>query len=71
MHCNGSDWGYTLNVTLLNLKVQQELRGTDDVWMYIGTFVNDFEFPLTLASDMLHIVVSLLHIGDWTHLIHS
>ena len=54
--CNGSDWGYTLECDTVEFESVARVKGTDDVWMYIGTFVNDFEFPFDTASDMLHIV---------------
>ena len=54
--CNGSDWGYTLECDTVEFESAARVKGTDDVWMYIGTFVNDFEFPIDTASDMLHIV---------------
>ena len=54
--CNGSDWGYTLECDTVEYESAARVKGTDDVWMYIGTFVNDFEFPFDTASDMLHIV---------------
>lgn len=54
--CNGSDWGYALECDTVEFESAARVKGTDDVWMYIGTFVNDFEFPFDTASDMLHIV---------------
>lgn len=54
--CNGSDWGYTLECDTVEFESAARVKGTDDVWMYIGTFANDFEFPFDTASDMLHIV---------------
>lgn len=54
--CNGSDWGYTLECDTVEFESAARVKGTDDVWMYIGTFVKDFEFPFDTASDMLHIV---------------
>ena len=54
--CNGSDWGYTLECDTVEFESAARVKGTDDLWMYIGTFVNDFEFPFDTASDMLHIV---------------
>ena len=54
--CNGSNWGYTLECDTVEFESAARVKGTDDVWMYIGTFVNDFEFPFDTASDMLHIV---------------
>lgn len=54
--CNGTDWGYTLECDTVEFESAARVKGTDDVWMYIGTFVNDFEFPFDTASDMLHIV---------------
>lgn len=54
--CDGSDWGYTLECDTVEFESAARVKGTDDVCMYIGTFVNDFEFPFDTASDMLHIV---------------
>ena len=54
--CDGSDWGYTLECDTVEFESAARVKGTDDVWMYIGTFVKDFEFPFDTASDMLHIV---------------
>ena len=54
--CDGSDWGYTLECDTVEFENAARVKGTDDVWMYIGTFANDFEFPFDTASDMLHIV---------------
>ncbi len=54
--CGGSDWGYTLECDTVEFENAARVKGTDDVWMYIGTFINDFEFPFDTASDMLHIV---------------
>lgn len=54
--CGGNDWGYTLECDTVEFESAARVKGTDDVWMYIGTLVNDFEFPFDTASDMLHIV---------------
>lgn len=54
--CGGNDWGYTLECDTVEFESAARVKGTDDVWLYIGTFVNDFEFPFDTASDMLHIV---------------
>ncbi len=54
--CGGNDWGYTLECDTVEFENAARVKGTDDVWMYIGTFVNDFGFPFDTASDMLHIV---------------
>lgn len=54
--CGGNDWGYTLECDTVEFESAARVKGKDDVWMYIGTFVNDFEFPFDTASDMLHIV---------------
>lgn len=54
--CGGNDWGYTLECDTVEFESAARVKGTDDVWMYIGTFVNDFKFPFDTASDMLHIV---------------
>lgn len=54
--CGGNYWGYTLECDTVEFESAARVKGTDGVWMYIGTFVNDFEFPFDTASDMLHIV---------------
>lgn len=54
--CDGGDWGYTLECADAKLENAARVKGTDDVWMYIGTFDNDFDFPFDTASDMLHVV---------------
>ena len=54
--CDGNDWGYTLECDTVEFESAARVKGTDDVWMYIGTFIKDFEFPFDTASDMLHIV---------------
>lgn len=54
--CDGNDWGYTLECDTVEFESAARVKGTDYVWMYIGTFANDFEFPFDTASDMLHIV---------------
>lgn len=54
--CGGNDWGYTLECDTVEFENAARVKGTDDVWMYIGTFINDFEFPFDTASDILHIV---------------
>ncbi|MCI8404202.1 MAG: rhamnogalacturonyl hydrolase [Clostridia bacterium] len=54
--CSGGDWGYTLSCADAKLSNAACVKGTDDVWMYIGTFDNDFDFPFDKASDMLHVV---------------
>ena len=54
--CDGSDWGYTLECADAKFENAARVKGTDDVWMYIGTFDNDFDFPFDTASDMLHVV---------------
>ena len=54
--CDGNDWGYTLECDTVEFESAARVKGTDDVCMYIGTLVNDFEFPFDTASDMLHIV---------------
>ena len=48
--CGGNDWGYTLECDTVEFESAARVKGTDDVWMYIGTFVNDFEFPFDTAS---------------------
>lgn len=54
--CTGGDWGYTLECPDAKLTNAARVKGTDDVWMYIGTFDNDYDFPFDKASDMLHVV---------------
>lgn len=55
--CEGADWGYELtageNVTLKN---PARVKGSDDVWIYIGPFASDYEFETAKAMDMLHVV---------------
>lgn len=52
----GGDWGFDLSVDGVNLKSAANVKGTDDVWMYIGPFESDFEFPWERACDMHHVV---------------
>ena len=54
--CDGGDWGFTLDCPDAKLESAARVKGTDDVWMYIGTFDADYEFPFDKASDMLHVV---------------
>lgn len=54
--CDGSDWGYTLTCYDAKLESPALVKGTDDVWMYIGTFSADFEFPFDDAKDMNHVI---------------
>ncbi len=54
--CGGSDWGYTLDCHGAKLSSAARVQGTDDVWMYIGAFDADYDFPFDDASDMLHVV---------------
>ena len=55
--CDGNDWGYTLECDTVEFESAARVKGTDDVWMYIGTFRKSIlNFRLTLRSDMLHIV---------------
>lgn len=54
--CDGGDWGYTLSCDDAKLESPALVKGTDDVWMYMGTFDADFDFPFEDASDMNHVV---------------
>ena len=54
--CDGSDWGFALECADAKFENAARVKGTDDVWMYIGTFDNDYDFPFDKASDMLHVV---------------
>ena len=54
--CGGDDWGFELTVDGIELESAAEVKGTDDVWMYIGPFEADFEFPYDRACDMHHVV---------------
>lgn len=52
----GGDWGFDLSVDGISLKSAAKVKGIDDVWMYIGPFEADFEFPKEKACDMHHVV---------------
>ncbi len=52
----GGDWGFDLSVDGVKLRSAANVKGTDDVWMYIGPFAADFEFPWETACDMHHVV---------------
>lgn len=52
----GGDWGFDLTVDGVKLKSAARVKGTDEVWMYIGPFDADFEFPCETACDMHHVV---------------
>jgi rhamnogalacturonyl hydrolase YesR len=52
----GGDWGYKLTSTDVEFKSAARVKGTQDVWMYIGPFDASFEFPFERACDMLHVV---------------
>lgn len=54
--CDGSDWGYTLTCDGAKLESLAGVKGTEDVWMYIGTFAADFDFPFDDAVDMNHVI---------------
>ena len=54
--CGGDDWGFDLTVDGVELESAARVKGTDDVWMYIGPFDADFEFPYDRACDMHHVV---------------
>lgn len=54
--CSGSDWGYTLTTSAGKITNAARVKGTEDKWIYIGTFDNSFDFPFDEASDMLHVV---------------
>lgn len=52
----GGDWGYTLECDGVEFTSAARVKGTSDVWMYIGPFDASFEFPYDRACDMLHVV---------------
>ena len=52
----GGDWGYTLECPTGELRNAARVKGTNDIWMYIGPFDADYDFPFDKASDMLHVV---------------
>ncbi len=52
----GGDWGYTLTCAGAKLRQAVPLHGTEDIWMYIGTFDASYEFPFDEASSMLSVV---------------
>ena len=52
----GGDWGFDLAVDGVKLRSAAIVKGTDDVWMYIGPFEADYEFPFEKACDMNHVV---------------
>lgn len=52
----GGDWGFDLEIDGIKLKSAARVKGTDDVWMYIGPFHADYEFPYDRACDMHHVV---------------
>ncbi len=54
--CAGDDWGYTLTVDGVELSNPARVKGTDDSWIYIGTFPQSYDFEWDKAMDMLHIV---------------
>lgn len=54
--CDGSDWGFTLDTAAGKITNAARVKGTEDKWIYIGTFDNSFDFPFDEASDMLHVV---------------
>lgn len=54
--CDGSDWGYTLTCADAKFENAARVMDCDDVWIYIGTFDADYEFPFDKASDMMHVV---------------
>lgn len=54
--CGGDDWGYSLEAKNAKLENPAHVDGTDDVWMYMGTFDAGFEFPFDDAVDMNHVI---------------
>lgn len=54
--CDGEDWGYTLTCAEAKFSNPARVKGTDDVWIYIGTFDDSYEFEYEKATDMLHVV---------------
>ncbi|MBQ8300850.1 MAG: glycoside hydrolase family 88 protein [Clostridia bacterium] len=54
--CDGDDWGYELSCDAAKFTNPARVQGTDDVWLYIGTFDAGYDFEFEKASDMLHVV---------------
>ncbi len=54
--CDGNDWGFSLSSENAKWENPARVDGTDDVWMYMGTFDAGFEFPFDDAADMNHVV---------------
>ena len=52
----GGDWGFELSADGIEFKSAARVKGIDDVWMYIGPFDADFEFPYDDACDMHHVI---------------
>lgn len=54
--CNGNDWGFELDSHDAELESAARVKGTQDVWMYIGPFDNAYKFECEKACSMLHVV---------------
>lgn len=52
----GGDWGFNLKCADVEFKSAARVKGTQDVWMYIGPFEASYDFPFDKACDMLHVV---------------
>lgn len=55
--CDGDDWGYELTVSdNITLSSPARVKGTDEVWMYIGPFASDYKFESEKAMKLLYVV---------------
>lgn len=54
--CDGSDWGYTLDIDGVELESPAGVKGTNDPWMYIGTFDASYDFEWEKANSMHYVV---------------
>lgn len=52
----GGDWGYTLSCDDAKFQNAGRVMGTDDIWMYIGPFDADYDFPFDKACGMIDVV---------------
>lgn len=53
---SGDNWGFTLSCDKVPFTNPARVKGTSEVWIYIGPFDADFEFPWETAMDLLHVV---------------
>lgn len=53
---NGGDWGFALDCPDGKFTSAARVKGTEDVWMYMGVFDRDYDFPFEKASDLIHVV---------------